>query len=391
MMSIVTKIKGGIRKNYPEIKALLSGKCPEFVYGKKLNEELLPVFVFHEIDPYSFEEKLIYLKENGYETLDADELLKYNKKNKVNKKKCVVLTFDDGHISLWQHAYLLLKKYNYKAVSFICPGLVPGEEKEENINKNRKLCNWQEIIQMHNSGHVDFQSNSMYHDLVFTSSKLVGFYNPPFSSYYLGKNEKAVVLKKNGNVSITNLLHYEYELACPFFGMPIFELAPKLATSKRFNLAEEVQKHFSDFLRNNSDISLLKKDNWGKALNREFSGYRSEELGESISASEYQGEVALDLKRSKEIIEGKLSGKKVQHICFPWFETKKECLETALKCGYLLFFLGEDACSIKLDDNTLYNGVIIQRLPEEYIFLLPGSGRKNIFSIFFGSKNVKRC
>lgn len=381
-MNFVTKIRATFRKNYPEIKTFISGQYPGFVYGKESIVYNVPVFVFHEVEPDTFEEKLIYLKENGYKTLDSFGLLDYLENPEEDHSRKVVLTFDDGHISLWQHAYQLLKKFDFKAVSFICPGLIQEEGKDKIKKGKRKLCNWDEIKKMHVSGYIDFQSHGMRHDLVFTSSKLVNFFYPHFHSSYLGKREKAVILRNGEGFSITNLCHYEGEPSTNFLGLPIFELAPRFAAQKRFLLSEDVGQHVCDFVKANGDISFFERNSWKKALCKEFTAFRPEEIGKTISGKEYQDEIARDLSRSREIIEEKLPGKKVQHLCYPWFMATEESLLTAHMSCYVSAFLGVDAYSLTRNGDIGCNIKIIQRLPEYYIFLLPGKGRENLFNIF---------
>lgn len=116
-----TKIKAILRKNLPDIRALLSGNYPGFVFGKGLlpGKNSVPVFVFHEVDSGAFERKLSFLKDNGYQTLNASEWLTIISNPTADVTGKVLLTFDDGHISLYDFAFPLLKKYCYQAVSFI--------------------------------------------------------------------------------------------------------------------------------------------------------------------------------------------------------------------------------------------------------------------------------
>ena len=51
----------------------LLGRYPPFVTGGPLPRGHVPVFVFHSLEPESFERKLRYLADNGYVTLSADE------------------------------------------------------------------------------------------------------------------------------------------------------------------------------------------------------------------------------------------------------------------------------------------------------------------------------
>ena len=64
----------------------------------------IPVLMYHHVmpcesdlnvPPQVFEEQLIGLKTKGWKTLTADEFLYLITNSKENRKKCVLLTFDD--------------------------------------------------------------------------------------------------------------------------------------------------------------------------------------------------------------------------------------------------------------------------------------------------------
>ena len=110
----------------------------------------IPILSYHSISddicPLSlkindFEKQLIYLKKNKYESIYLDEI-------NPNKKKQIIITFDDGYKDLILNSLPLLKKYNFKAICFIVSDLIGKTNKwDEDFNKvtTKQLMNASEI------------------------------------------------------------------------------------------------------------------------------------------------------------------------------------------------------------------------------------------------------
>lgn len=110
----------------------------------------IPILSYHSISndicPLSlkindFENQLIYLKNNNYETIFFNEI-------KPNKKKQIIITFDDGYKDLILNSLPLLKKYNFKAICFVVSDLIGKTNKwDEDFNKvtTKQLMNASEI------------------------------------------------------------------------------------------------------------------------------------------------------------------------------------------------------------------------------------------------------
>jgi len=110
----------------------------------------IPILSYHSISndicPLSlkiddFEKQLIYLKSNKYETIYFDEI-------NPNKKKQIIITFDDGYKDLILNSLPLLKKYNFKAICFVVSDLIGKTNKwDEDFNKvtTKQLMNASEI------------------------------------------------------------------------------------------------------------------------------------------------------------------------------------------------------------------------------------------------------
>ena len=75
----------------------------------------IPVLVYHSINNdksklslnvYSFDKQIAFLKKRGFQTTS------FNKINK-DKKKQIIITFDDGYKDLLHLGLPILKKYNF--------------------------------------------------------------------------------------------------------------------------------------------------------------------------------------------------------------------------------------------------------------------------------------
>lgn len=139
----------------------------------------VPVFMYHDFvtqgdlaggvvfDEYAiwreeFEQDLRYLKENGYTTITAAQLIACLKGEAVLPEKPVMLTIDDGKLGVYRHAYPLLKQYGMTAVLAVigeridkAEATLPQREQEE-----APYCTWEEIKEMSDSGALEIVSHS---------------------------------------------------------------------------------------------------------------------------------------------------------------------------------------------------------------------------------------
>ena len=164
MKNPVSIIQNSWRKNWPEIHCGLTGGLPGFLFANtpKAYAPGVPVFCYHVVNKDSFDKDLAFLKNNGYTTLTADQLLDHIEQCSTAPTRSVVLSFDDGAMNLYDTAYPLLKAYDYKAVAFVCPGL-HREHNEPGEDSPTSLCSWAQLKEMHDSGHVDLQPHTMGH------------------------------------------------------------------------------------------------------------------------------------------------------------------------------------------------------------------------------------
>ncbi|MGN0558841.1 MAG: polysaccharide deacetylase family protein [Acutalibacteraceae bacterium] len=142
----------------------------------------LPVLMYHSmlkdsryqgkyvISPNTFEKDLIYIKENGYETVTTKELYEYVYKDARLPKKLIMLTFDDGYYNNYVYAYELLKKYNCKAViSPICK-MSEDFSKSDDNSPQYGHCSFDNLKEMAQSGVFEIANHS--YDMHKTQGRL---------------------------------------------------------------------------------------------------------------------------------------------------------------------------------------------------------------------------
>jgi peptidoglycan/xylan/chitin deacetylase (PgdA/CDA1 family) len=105
------------------------------------------------VSPDKFDAQMGYLAQNGYTPITFDTLYVAMTAGGALPTKPVILTFDDGYIDFYINAYPILRKYNFKAVSFIPTGLMD----------TGYYLHWSQIKEMQSSGLISFEAHSVHH------------------------------------------------------------------------------------------------------------------------------------------------------------------------------------------------------------------------------------
>ena len=132
----------------------------------------LPVLMYHSVvsDPsktgkyvvteQSFESDIKYLKERGYNTVSAKQLIKYVYLGEELPENPIALTFDDGMYNNMEYVLPILEKYDYCAV-FSVVGSYTGEYTENNIViPDYSYLRWQDIIELSENPRIEFGNHS---------------------------------------------------------------------------------------------------------------------------------------------------------------------------------------------------------------------------------------
>ena len=89
----------------------------------------VPILMYHDlvedggssstISVAAFESHIKALSEAGYSAISFNELYDYAVNGVSLPERCVMITFDDGYMSVYESAFPILKKYDMKATAFV--------------------------------------------------------------------------------------------------------------------------------------------------------------------------------------------------------------------------------------------------------------------------------
>jgi biofilm PGA synthesis lipoprotein PgaB len=118
----------------------------------------------YSITPELLREQLTWLRDTGWHFVSVDDVLADEAGVRPLPDKAVLLTFDDGYQSVYDHAYPLLKAFHAPALVALVGSWMEPESGEiefdgRKIPRNR-LLSWQELREMQASGLVEVASHS---------------------------------------------------------------------------------------------------------------------------------------------------------------------------------------------------------------------------------------
>ena len=142
----------------------------------------VPVLMYHAVSddlwgywdlfvsPQTIEEELLYLQENGFETIWFEDL-----SHVEDYEKPVILTFDDGYDDNYTELFPLLQKYNAKATIFVIPKAIGTPHK----------MTAEQIYELSQSGLVSIQSHTYSHGNLSTMDEQTLIFEMEESQKYL--------------------------------------------------------------------------------------------------------------------------------------------------------------------------------------------------------------
>jgi peptidoglycan/xylan/chitin deacetylase (PgdA/CDA1 family) len=363
---------------------LILRRYPPFVTGGALPRGNVPVFVFHSLEPASFERKLRYLAENGYQTLSAEEYFRVLVRAGPAPDRAVALTFDDGRGSLWSVGYPLLRRYGMRGIVFLVPGRTPSRPgllpptwddvqhgrvaADEVLGREQAggaFLSWEEIGVLSRSDVYDFQSHTLRHARVHVYPQVVGFLTPDMRRGYAAMD--VPLIDGEGG----DLLAPDVPL-----GTPLLRSEPRTAEVLRFHEQAALREACADAVREGGGPAFFERAGWERTLRR--LARRQGVTGRFERVPDRVRALRRELAEAREAIEAR-TGRPVVHLCWPWHAAGATARRIAAEVGYRTAFAGK----VPGTPLTLPGGdtQAIARIGEDYLELLPGRGRTSLVEV----------
>lgn len=140
-----------IPQSYKKARILMYHSISEHVGNEKHNK--------WRVKPNDFEKQMHWFYKNNWKSFTISELVKLNE----IPEKSFVITFDDGYEDNYLNAFPILKKYDFKATIYLVPNQKTNHWEEKNTSVLSNLLNEKQILEMQNSGLIEFGSHTLSH------------------------------------------------------------------------------------------------------------------------------------------------------------------------------------------------------------------------------------
>ena len=275
----------------------------------------------------SFDVQIKWLTRLGYHGLFCDECYQLRCQKQV-PGNAICLTFDDGYLDNWTHAFPILKRYSMKATIFMAAGWIDNNPSLNtqmptfgpSRDKSRGYLGPAEIRALQTSGCIDIQSHGLSHDSIFVSDEILGFVSPDNQPHGLHCYVHPEIKPH----------WFEFSMAA-LFGFPVFKTGEALA-----DRAFIPDPALLSILREQAAAAgFFDQSDWESRLRETAETFKRHHgrLGRLETLAESQDRWRKELLQSREQLEA-ITGKPVRHLAWPRNAYNQETEKMALALGY---------------------------------------------------------
>jgi hypothetical protein len=350
---------------------LVAGRYPRFVFGGSVGA-LLPVFHFHDEQRDDLERKLRYLAETRYRTVAADDIAAFLRGGPL-PERAVALCFDDAWASVWTTAGVLLKQYGFQAILYAIPGRTedaPACRPRGEAPSGSPFATWPELRAIASEGSFDIQSHTFSHAMISVASTPVDFVRPGYeTSSYLGR---PLVESPETRADAGPTRRGRPEFLTPAdLGAPIYPTRSRMSEAPRVWHSPAVRQSCTALVAAEGGAPFFARHDWRARLEALAA---SDRTATAETGSEQQARIERELDDGRAELNERLATGGVNHVCLPWGISGRQT-ETALgRLGFATAIANRmpGMFAVQRGDHPFW----LKRLPNRYIYRLPGTGRR---------------
>jgi hypothetical protein len=337
---------------------LATGGYPAFLFGGPLTG-VLPVFHFHEVTTGWLEPRLRFLAENGYQTVNCDQIARFVIDGVDPGPRRIGLTFDDAWASVWTVAAPLLRKYGLTAILFAIPGRVPEAPsvRPAGAEDGPVFATWPELQELHASGLMDVQSHTHSHAMIFSHDAVIGFVTPEFALEPLLARPLA---SANGDLQFVE---------SDALGTPLHLRRSRMSDARRFVADPRVADRCRGYVAQHGGRAFFDRPDWGQELQS------IAPIGTGAYESDAARATAIrdELGRGRDQLAARL-GTSVRHVAMPWGIAGELARRALAETGHETAFAQRPfrRRGVHAGDDRFE----LMRLHAKFLTCLPGRGRQ---------------
>ncbi len=347
---------------------LLAGHYPPFLFGLPVGH-IVPIFHFHETTVDELEPALAYLKDNGYRTVKADAVARFIREGVHPGPRTVMLTFDDAWASLWLVAGPLLAKYDMCAVAYAIPSRInDAADTRPTINdaaidvaaadqSAEPFVTWPELRALSTSGHIDVQSHTWSHSMIFSEPRAIGVVDPSYANEDFLNRPRIWSDAGPEFMDVSRL------------GYPLFPRRSRMSSALEFIPDAGACQRLEAFVAAQGGAQFFARPDWQATLASQLSSI----AGRVETEAERDRAIEEELLRARDAIETRI-GEPVRHLCLPWGVTSTSTRAALSRLGFVTAVANR--LTGRMVASRATDPFFVKRLHSRHLFALPGRGRK---------------
>ena len=119
------------------------------------------------VSPALFEQHLAYLRDEGYQSISLEQLLRHLALGEALPERPIIITFDDGYTDNYTNAFPLLEKYGFAGTFFVVTELAErasaGMTEPDGTAYADDYMTWEQMREMQAAG-MDIQCHARVHE-----------------------------------------------------------------------------------------------------------------------------------------------------------------------------------------------------------------------------------